>query len=103
VETALILDGDGFRLACAPEWEAASYADYPLRLGRLGSRIVLPVTVLRGSVESSTSKSVLKQFARKHGHTRVVQVDGATHFLPMERPEVLRAEICRAAGLPPGD
>ncbi len=102
VETGLVPDGDGFRLACAPEWEAASYADYPLHLGRLGRRIPVPITVLRGAIDSSTSESVLNQFARKHGHTRIVQLDGATHFLPMERPEILREEICRAAGLPPG-
>jgi pimeloyl-ACP methyl ester carboxylesterase len=101
VEAGLLPEGDGFRLACSPQWEAASYADYPLHLGRLGSRIRVPVAVLCGTMGSSTSPRVLEEFARRHRDTRIVKVDGATHFLPMERPEIVRAEIERAANLPP--
>ena len=35
----------------------------------------------------------VQRFLAGHPKTRVVQVAGATHFLPMERPDVVRAEI----------
>ncbi|MEJ0042345.1 MAG: alpha/beta hydrolase [Rhizomicrobium sp.] len=89
-------EGDAFRLACDPKWEAASYATYPFRIGALGSRIAIPVTILSGTVGSATTPSVLAEFARRHGGTRPIAIEGASHFLPMEHPDRLREEIRRA-------
>jgi pimeloyl-ACP methyl ester carboxylesterase len=99
VETGLAADGDGFRLSCAPQWEAASFAVYPFAIDRLGSRIHEPIAVLLGTVNSSAAPDVFAAFVRRHGNTRVVRVEGATHFLPMEHGEDFRAEIRRAAGV----
>ena len=96
VETGLAADGDGFRLACDPKWEAASYATYPFRMAALGSRIEVPVTILYGTVGSATAPTVLAEFARRHGRTRTMPIEGASHFLPMEHPDLVRAEIRRA-------
>jgi len=30
-----------------------------------------------------------------HGNTRLLKVPGTTHFLPMERPDLVREEIAR--------
>lgn len=99
VETGLTPDGEGFRLSCAPQWEAASFAVYPFAMDRLGGRIRRPITVLLGTVNSSADPDVFASFVRRHGKTRVVRIEGATHFLPMEHGEELRAEIRCAAGI----
>ena len=100
VETGLVPDGgNGYRLACTPVWEAAIYAAHPVRIQRLGDRIAAPVTILHGTSGSSASKPLLEEFAGRHGKTRLVCVDGATHFLPMEQPQIVQEEIRRAAGL----
>ena len=97
VAGGLLPDGDAFRLACDPKWEAASYATYPIRIAALGSRIDVPVTILSGTVNSATTPSVLEEFARRQGKTRTIAIEGASHFLPMEYPERMREEIRRAA------
>ncbi len=102
VEGGLLPDGDAFRLACDPKWEAASFATYPFRMAALGSRIGVPVTILSGTENSATAQSVLTEFVRRHGNTRAVPIAGASHFLPMERRDEVRAEIRRAAALSRG-
>ena len=97
VETGLVPDGDGFRLSCPPDWEAAAFGVYPFRLAHLGNAVRVPVTILRGTVNSTTNDSVLNGFVRRHRNTRVVQVGGASHFLPMEHSEEVRTELLRAA------
>ncbi len=92
-------DGDAFRLACDPKWEAASYATYPFRMAALGGRIEIPVTILSGTEHSATAPSVLAEFARRQGKTRAIAIEGASHFLPMEHPERMRDEIRRSAGM----
>ncbi len=99
VETGLTPSGDGFRLACAPQWEAGAFSVFPFGMARLGSRIEAPVTMLTGTKGSATRDSVRDGFMRRHGHVRFVPVEGATHFLPMEHPDLVRAEILRAAGM----
>ncbi|HEY0106045.1 MAG TPA: alpha/beta hydrolase [Rhizomicrobium sp.] len=99
VETGLTPEGDGFRLACRPQWEAANYAVYPFHMDRLGSLIPMAVTILTGTVHSAAAEPVLDGFVHRHGRTRLLPVEGASHFLPMEHPDLVRAEIRRAAGL----
>lgn len=96
VEGGLVPDAAGFTLACTPAWEAKLYSIFPFGLARLGSRVRIPVTILVGSAHSSADESVVEDFARRNGRTRLVRVPETTHFLPMERPETMRAEIWMA-------
>jgi hypothetical protein len=57
----------------------------------------VPVTILRGSIASATDEAVMNAFVKRHRDSRVVRVEGASHFLPMEHPDAVRAEILRAA------
>jgi len=87
----------GYRLACAPDWESEFFTVFPFGLARLGSRVRVPVTILAGTEQSATTQEVLTGFVRRHARTKVLRVEGASHFLPMERPELVRAEIIEAA------
>ncbi|HLY06552.1 MAG TPA: alpha/beta hydrolase [Rhizomicrobium sp.] len=97
----LVGRGDGLlRLACAPEWEAAIFRGAPHDMAPLVANIACPITILVGARSSSTSAQQLGVIQRLRPDARVVTVDGASHFLPMEQPEIVRKELLRLAFLP---
>lgn len=99
LETGLIPDGNEFCLACPPDWEAATFSTFPLSIGRTAARVKAPMSILWATGRSSAAPMVLVVLRERKPATRVVRVDGASHFLPMEKPEIVRDEIRRAAGL----
>jgi pimeloyl-ACP methyl ester carboxylesterase len=92
----LVDTGDGsLRLACQPEWEAAIFRGAPHDTGPLTEGISGPITIVVGTRNSSTSRQQLDVIRERRPDTRVVTVEGASHFLPMERPEIVREELVR--------
>jgi pimeloyl-ACP methyl ester carboxylesterase len=98
VEGGTIEDGEGgFRLACAPQWEATNFSIYPFNLASSGRKVRAPMTVLYGTEHSTASDDLLRQLVKGHADARVVRVPGASHFLPMEKPDLVRSEIVSVA------
>jgi pimeloyl-ACP methyl ester carboxylesterase len=97
LDGGLLPTDDGqVRLACAPRWEAEDFRETPLFVPHLASRIVCPVTLLHGDQPGSTCRdSQAAIFQRRKPDTRAVKVLGASHFLPMEMPDLVREEIAR--------
>jgi pimeloyl-ACP methyl ester carboxylesterase len=94
----LIESDDGaVRLACAPEWEAAVFRGAPNDTAPLVARVPAPMTVIVGTKGSAASDQQLSVVRSLRSDVRIVSVDDASHFLPMERPEIVRAEILRLA------
>lgn len=94
LEGGLLPADDGVRLACSPAWEAEIYADNPVGAAQLASKVNCPITVLYGDTNSTAPDSEVK-FIAQHATARIVKIPGASHFLPMEKPEVVREEIAR--------
>lgn len=88
-------EAQSVRLACKPSWEAATFRGSPFGMARLARRVRCPITLLYGSIGSTCSESEADIFRRVGAH--VVKVDGASHFLPMEYPDLVRHEIVRLA------
>ena len=65
----------------------------PFGMARLVRRVKCPVTVIYGTIASTCRDSEADVFRR--AGARVVKVDGASHFLPMEYPDLVRHEIER--------
>jgi len=86
-----------FRLACAPEWEAEIFREPPHAVAAFAGDIACPLTILHGTISSTASPQELDVILRGKPSTRVVKVEGAGHFLPIEQPELVRAEIRRTA------
>ncbi len=89
-------DDGRVELACAPAWEAANFAaqghdPYPA-LARVG----LPVIILKAEHGSTcrADPAFLKRYAK------VKTVPGSSHFLPMERPDVVRQFLLDAVQAP---
>ncbi len=83
-------------LTCTPAWEADTFRGAPLGAAKLSRLVRCPVTLIHGD-HGTAPPSEVKRFLAGHPKTRVVKVEGATHFLPMERPDVVQEEINRLA------
>jgi pimeloyl-ACP methyl ester carboxylesterase len=94
----LVTDPAGVRLACSPRWEAETFRATPFGKSELARRVKCPIVLLHGTIASTCAESEAAIFAR--AGARVVKIEGASHFLPMEYPDRVRAEIeTLAAGL----
>jgi pimeloyl-ACP methyl ester carboxylesterase len=97
---------DGFRdrpdgsveLACAPEWEASNFASHVLDPRPAMARITMPITVLRAEFESTCQLTDRAPFPADNQAVRIETVPGTTHFLPIERPELMQATLLAMAG-----
>lgn len=80
-------------LACAPEWEAANFSRHSPRLWRSFPKISCPVIVWCGTRNSTFAPEARPRFQRAVPQARIGAVEGAGHFLPIERPGIVRDAI----------
>jgi pimeloyl-ACP methyl ester carboxylesterase len=85
-------DDGQVELACAPAWEASNFTSHRHDTAGAFARTRCPIEVLRAE-EGSTCRF---EPDPDGGRIRVETVPGTTHFLPMERRELVRE---RLAGL----
>lgn len=78
-------------LACDPQWEAANFKGPQLMLGRWIKKIRAPFTLLIAE-KGSTTRNVAP-FRVPRVDKKIEIVAGSTHFVPMEFPDLVRAEI----------
>ena len=83
----------GLRLSCSPKFEAATYcAQRHDPWGALRT-LSCPLVLLRAETGSTISAAAMHRLAALKPHARVASVDGASHMLPMERPDRVRSAI----------
>jgi pimeloyl-ACP methyl ester carboxylesterase len=93
-------NGDGFVLACTPEFEAAIYnLSTASNIYPEIATIQTPVTILRAA-EPATSESfdfsaspTAPDLAHHFPHSTDVALSGYTHFIPMQAPELIAQYI----------
>lgn len=87
----------GMRLACAPEWEAANFSTpSPDAVGGVPG-IAAAVRILKAEHASTAQFDVQEALVLASGAT-IETVPGTSHFLPMERPDLVREALLEAAG-----
>ncbi len=87
-------NGTEMRLACEPSWESSVFQHAPPGIARLARQVRCPLTLLYAG-DGTAREHEVRIVARLHGDARTIQVPGTTHFLPMERPDVVQDEIAR--------
>lgn len=92
VETA---DGD-VRLACAPEWEASNFSSHFHDPWTAFARAVAPIHILKAEIGSTCRIEERQDALIASGKVRVDLIAGTSHFLPMERPDLVRAALTEA-------
>ncbi len=94
VADGLIEDGKGgFKLACRPEYEAATYCAHRHDPWGALRRVTDPLVLLRAERGSTISEASMHRIAAVKPDARVATVEGVGHMIPMERPDRVRAAI----------
>jgi pimeloyl-ACP methyl ester carboxylesterase len=83
----------GVTLACRPEWEASNFRSHNYDPWAAFAATRCPVRVLRA--EHGTTARLDDQLPQLEatGRIRVETVPGTSHFLPMEKPELVRRTL----------
>jgi pimeloyl-ACP methyl ester carboxylesterase len=98
VADGLVEDGKGgFRLACRPVFEAATFCAHRHNPWAALRKVTDPLVLLRAERRSTVSEAAMHRIAAIKADSRVATVEGAGHMLPMERPDRARAAIETAA------
>jgi pimeloyl-ACP methyl ester carboxylesterase len=97
LEDGLIEDDHGVRLACAPAYEAATFAAQRQDPWRALARAPRPLVVLRAQKRSTCPPAIAQRIKEVRPDARIATIAGTTHALPMERPDRARAAIETAA------
>jgi pimeloyl-ACP methyl ester carboxylesterase len=87
----------GFKLACAPAFEAATYCAQRHDPWSALRQAHAPLVLLRGEFHSTVFPAAAHRIAALKPEARIALVEGASHMLPIERPDRARAAIESAA------
>ncbi len=88
---------DGAELACAPAWEAATFAAVTCEIESALAGWTGPLAMLHGTIASTVPQADADTIASRGA--AVERIAGASHFLPLEHPDRVRAAIrATAAG-----
>ncbi len=89
----LLPKGDGMTLACAPLFEAATFRGVSHAIEPALAALQCPFALVAGEIGSTVPPA---EFAQIAAHPRCLSAErlaGTTHFVPLERPEAVRAAI----------
>lgn len=94
VADGVVEDGKGgFKLACAPAFEAATYCAQRHDPWGALRRVTDPLVLLRAERNSTIGEAGAHRVASIKADARVAMVEGAGHMLPIERPDRARTAI----------
>jgi pimeloyl-ACP methyl ester carboxylesterase len=85
-------------LACTPAWEASNYSAQEHESWAALRRTTCPVDILRA--ESASTFHARGSLEELGDRVRITTVPGTTHFLPMERPDLVRSALSAAIERP---
>lgn len=83
----------GVTLSCAPAWEAANFRSHNYDPWAAFSDTRCPIDIFRAAEQSTCLIEEREAELVGQGRIRIETVAGATHFLPMERPDLVRAAL----------
>lgn len=89
-------EGGGVELTCTPAWEAATFAGQAHDPWRALSRVRGPVSIFRAE-RNSTLRATTDALRRTNRRVDVTSVPGSSHFIPMERPDLVREALLDVA------
>ena len=90
------LEDGSVELACAPAWEASNFAVYDHQAWAAALACPCPVKILRAEHGSTCRIDDHIDTLLATGRYEIETIPGSSHFLPMERPELVRDVLTRA-------
>ena len=93
--------GDGtVELTCTPEWEVSNYIHQAHDAWPAFDATTCPIRILRAEQASTGRIDERLEQLTASGRVRIDTIPGTTHFLPMERPELVREALLEAVAAP---
>lgn len=95
VDGGFRLQSDGsLLLKCRPDREAAVFAASLMHgaFDRLGE-LTCPVRIIAGEITDTHPQALLDQYEAEIPDVTTAVLPGTTHFIPMERPDLVAAEV----------
>ena len=80
-------------LACTPAWEASTFRTHNYDPWAAFRAIRCPVRILRAKIGSSVRVERGQAELEAAGRVRIDAIAGTSHFLPMERPDLVREAL----------
>jgi pimeloyl-ACP methyl ester carboxylesterase len=77
----------GTVLICPPEAEARGFENYPTDVWSWPRKLSTPTLIVRGGESEVLTAATCKNFCRLCPTAESVVIDGAGHFIPMQKPE----------------
>lgn len=99
----LIDTDEGVELACAPAFESATFRAVSPNVEPALAQLRCPFILLAGDEGSTVRDPELAIFAAHPMCRRAERLPGTTHFLPLERPEQVRAAIMEISSSLPAE
>lgn len=81
------------RLTCSPQWEASNFRTHNYDVWGAFHVSRCPIRILRAAEASTFRLDGREADLGDDGRITVETVPGTTHFLPMERPDLVRATL----------
>ena len=86
-------------LACTPQWEASNFRTHNYDPWAAFAATQRPIRILRAAEASTFRLDGREAELGDDGRIAVETVPGTTHFLPMERPDLVRRTLADCAAL----
>ena len=82
----------GIELACAPAWEAANFRAQGHDIWTALNKLNVPLTLLHAGQGSTCRAPAPQLLGQRDPKATLLRLGQASHFLPMEFPEIVRRE-----------
>lgn len=89
----LVETAEGLELACAPAFESATFRAVSPHVEAALHSLTCPFILIAGEHGSTVQTGELAAFAAHPGCLGATRIAGTTHFLPLERPDLVRDAI----------
>lgn len=83
----------GIELACAPAWEAANFRAQGHDIWKALAKLKVPLTLIYAGEGSTCRAPGPERLGRADPKATLLRLGQATHFLPMEFPDIVRREM----------
>ena len=99
-----VLDGfkdrpDGeVELAAAPDWESSNFSAHLNDVWSALDVLRAPIAILRAEIGSTCHLTSAEPYRGRNPDFRVDTIPGTTHFLPLERPDLVAATLTEVVG-----
>jgi pimeloyl-ACP methyl ester carboxylesterase len=90
-------DDGTVELSCAPAWEASNFEAQGNDTWRALNRTPLPIDIYQSAIQSACHLGAIAGLRRRNPRLHVHTPPQTTHFLPMERPDLVRDALLNAA------